>query len=266
MADFLGDPNFPDKAMKSERGVKIRYFQDLYMKYSRLQFSEIADRPFAIAGIESRLRKAYKAKGGWGILDGGAGTSLFHRSLLWRRGSDEPLDPGMTCFAMPADRIAKVPSWSWMGRRGGIEYLDPPFDETEWVKDIDTPWTAQKAISQGSKDASTTPRSGTNTMELVATVRDYDVKGRRPGEVDIIFDADEPLRLSGGAIRPRCLVVGKAANGSKQMDESRVHYVLLVVPNSRPSEKAGRITYRRVGAATMLGKFISEKGERVQIQ
>lgn len=269
MADFLGDPNFPNKAMNSNRGVKIRYFQDLYMTYSRLQFSRISDRPFGISGIDSRLRKAYKTKGGWGIFDDGTGKGFFHRSLLWRRGDDEPLDPGMTPFDMPADRVIHVPSWSWMGRRGGIEYLDPLFDQTEWVKDIETPWTVRKAgLSTSERRASITPSSGPTTMELVATIRDYNVSGHQTGEVNILFDAAELRGRSDGAVRTRCLVVAKAsaAKDTGQTDDSRIHYVLLVVPNRSPAEKLGPITYKRIGAATMLGKFISEAGERVRIQ
>jgi hypothetical protein len=35
MADFLGDPNFPEKAMRTHsRALKISWFQELYKQYS----------------------------------------------------------------------------------------------------------------------------------------------------------------------------------------------------------------------------------------
>jgi hypothetical protein len=79
LADFLGDPKFPEKAMRKRRGWKIAYFQDLYKQYSRLQFTRIEDRAIAILGLENRLRVAYGVHGGFGIFDDGPDGGLFHR-------------------------------------------------------------------------------------------------------------------------------------------------------------------------------------------
>jgi hypothetical protein len=40
MADFLKDPNFPDRAMSANRAEKITNFQDLYKQYSRLNCTQ----------------------------------------------------------------------------------------------------------------------------------------------------------------------------------------------------------------------------------
>ncbi|KAJ4420466.1 hypothetical protein N0V82_004343 [Gnomoniopsis sp. IMI 355080] len=277
MADFLGDPNFPNKAMKSNRGVRIRYFQDLYKTYSRLHFSRISDRPFAITGIESRLRRAYSTEGGWGIFDDGTGRGFLHRSLLWRRGHDESPD-GMARFQMPTGRNGgrgEVPSWSWMGRSGGIDYLDPAFAQTQWM-DIAGPWSSRDGVGASSERSThpeannTSPRSGiNNTMELIAGVREYDVRGRRKDEVDLVFDEEQRVQ-SDGAVRTRhwCLVVAKEYQGrnSKPTDAEMMHYILIVDPDEHGLEKTAGKVYRRIGAGKMLGKFIFASEEKARIR
>ena len=134
MADFLGDPNFPNKAMRANRARKIAYFQGLYKQYSRLDFTRYSDRPFAIAGLEKRLQSAFNTRGAFGIFDDGdkEDGGLFHRSLLWQRGEENGDLPNMPTIEFPPARKVNVPSWSWMAYRGGIDYIDPPFDQADW--------------------------------------------------------------------------------------------------------------------------------------
>lgn len=47
----------------TSKALKISYFQELYKQYSRLGFTRSDDRPFAIAGLEKRLLKAYGTAG-----------------------------------------------------------------------------------------------------------------------------------------------------------------------------------------------------------
>lgn len=247
MADFLGDPKFPDKAMASPRGLKIRYFQDLYKWYSRLAFSHIEDRPFAIEGVENRLRKAYGTKGGYGIFDDGPGKGLFHRSLLWQRGEDEE-PPGLSAIVFPPGRKVSVPTWSWMAYRGGIDYLDPPFEKTDWEKaDIHPPWTRY--------NDETAPAADTiyhkAAVELVATARDYNVAGSRVGEVRIVYDTE---RDKSDGNRVQCVVVAKSKE--EKTDAEKRHYVLIVVPTKLTAAGGDKI-YKRVGAGYMVGKYIS---------
>ena len=92
MADFLGDPSFPDKAMRvKSRALKIEYFQGLYKQYSRLAFTRDFDRRIAIAGLEKRLLTAFGTRGRYGIFGDSekAESGLFHRSLLWQRNLDD---------------------------------------------------------------------------------------------------------------------------------------------------------------------------------
>ncbi|KAH9909794.1 hypothetical protein F4778DRAFT_14888 [Xylariomycetidae sp. FL2044] len=255
LADLWGDPNFPTKAMEAKRGMRIVYFQELYTKYSRLDFTNIEDRPFAIAGLENRLRAAYKTQGGFGIFDDGPGKGLFHRSLLWQRGEDEP--SGLTPITFSVGRSISVPSWSWMAYSGGIDYLELPFETTEWEKDeIHPPWTRDSR--NPSQRAETLPRYP--GMELEAVARDFNVAGRREGEASIRYDLER--RWSDGD-RTQCVVVARAKDGGS-LDQRR-HYV-MIVSSKRPLAAEGDRIYKRVGSGYMLGKHITLKGSGTPIR
>ena len=246
MADFLGDPKFPNKAMDS-RGLQIRYFQELYKQYSRLEFTHIQDKPFAIAGMESRLCKAYQVKGAYGVFDDGPGNGLFHRSLLWRRGESEPL-PGLSAIIFPPTSGIRIPSWSWMAYRGSIDYLDPPFEKTVWEeKDISPPWTR---VGGRGHAVETTDRDA--NIELVAIARNYNVAGCSIGEVKLIYDT-ERTRSDGDSSRVQCVIVAKSKEAGT--DKDRMHYVIIVV-STNAKGAGGDHVYKRVGAGYMLGKYI----------
>ncbi|KAI0541834.1 HET-domain-containing protein [Xylaria digitata] len=252
MSDFLGDPNFPNKAVSVQRGLRIRYFQDLYKQYSRLNFTHIEDRPFAIEGLENRLRTAYETGGAYGIFDDGLGKGLFHRSLLWQRGEDEPA-PGLLRIVFPLGRRVAVPTWSWMAYRGGIDYVDPPFDQTVWEKeDIHPPRIK----------SNTSSLHGNARMELLATVRWFNTPDHQDGELKLVYDTGEN-KPSG--MRLQCVVVAKSKEG--QTFQEKKCYVLLVSPLDTPVD-GGYHIYERVGAGAMLGRFISfnEPSQQVKIR
>jgi hypothetical protein len=254
MVDFLGDPKFPDKAMNSKRGLKIVYFQDLYKQYSRLDFTRVEDRPFAIEGLENRLRTAYQTKGGYGIFDDGQGKGLFHRSLLWHR-SELPEGapvPWLSRILFSPERNISVPTWSWMAYQGGIDYLVPAFDKTDWeTDDIQPPW---------SRAGDTSP-SGSKT-KLIVIARDFNVARSLATEAKLVYDTDR--QRPGGTRRVQCVVVAKSKH--TQVDAERRYYVLIVEPTDQISD-AGKM-YERVGAGFMLGKFITrdKPGTRGVIQ
>ena len=138
LASLVGDPNFPGVAIKSSRDEKIRFYQDLYIRYSRLKFTRYSDRPIAIAGLEKRLIRAFDTSGEFGVFD--YVRSLLHRSLLRSRDWNEATLDKIT---FPANSQIKVPTWSWMAFKGGIDYLELPFDGVDWEKqEIRSPWTS----------------------------------------------------------------------------------------------------------------------------
>ncbi|KAF1850768.1 uncharacterized protein K460DRAFT_274684, partial [Cucurbitaria berberidis CBS 394.84] len=248
MADFLGDPNFPDKAMRANRAEKIAYFQGLYKQYSRLDFTRYEDRPFAIAGLEKRLQRAFGTRGAYGIFDDGDKTDggLFHRSLLWQRGEEKGDAGNLTPIEFPPERNVRVPSWSWMAYKGGIDYIDPPFNTADWeIEEVVPPWTRG-----GNRDTDTAPQDG--EIAIIATVRDFKVAGRQPGEVELTYDT-ERMRGSDGQ-RTQCVVVAKTKGASS--NQTRRYYVLLVNSMNATAGRGERF-YRRVGAGVMLGKFIT---------
>lgn len=248
MADFLGDPNFPAKAMRTtSRALKISYFQGLYKQYSRLNFTRPDDRPFAIAGLEKRLLNAYETAGGFGIFDDGskADGGLFHRSLLWRRGEEEGDTPELVPIDFPVERNIHVPSWSWMAYTGGIEYTDPPFRSAEWeTTEIKPPWTRGNI-----RNASSAPRGG--EVAISAIVREYRKTDWKENEAKLVFDRNQVTGSEGRTAH--CVVVARSLEGRV---EQRRHYVLLVAPAQETTGR-GEQTYRRIGAGFMLGKFIA---------
>ncbi|KAI0199922.1 HET-domain-containing protein [Astrocystis sublimbata] len=255
MVDFLGDPRFPSKAMNSKRGLKIVYFQELYRQYSRLAFTHIQDKPFAIKGLENRLQSAYKTQGGYGIFDDGQGNGLFHRSLLWRR-SEESADaniPWLYRIPFPPGRNVTVPTWSWMAYQGGIDYLAPPFDKTDWeTNDIQPPWTGSDgSLADGAK------------LALKVTVRDYNVAGSHTQDFKFIYDTDRS-RADDVTRKVRCVVVARSKE--RQEDAKKTYYVLLVEPLNNNSGDGNY--FERVGAGFMLGRFIARDtpGIRSMIQ
>lgn len=134
----ISPPRFRELA---DRGEKIRFYEDLYRQYSRLDFTRIMDRSVAILGLEQRMVRDFKAWGGYGIFDDKS-SSLLPRGLLWRRTDSE-------AGLKPLRRIlpeGQLPSWSWMAYDGPIDYLDVPFGEVHWFAgDIVSPWSGNGA-------------------------------------------------------------------------------------------------------------------------
>ncbi|EAT85373.2 hypothetical protein SNOG_06722 [Parastagonospora nodorum SN15] len=248
MADFLGDPSFPDKAMRvRSRALKIEYFQGLYKQYSRLGFTRWEDRPVAIAGLEKRLQRAFGTKGRYGIFDDGnkLGSGLFHRSLLWRRewnAAESKDGEPLVAIAFPAEKDFHVPSWSWMAYRGGIDYTDPPFKSATWeTGELIPPWT------RGNHQHPDTNED----VSIAAVARDFDLKGRDPEEVKIAYDTEK----SSEGQRVQCVIVARSK--AARSDQDRRYYVLLVIPTQNQAVDGPWMKCKRVGAGFMLGKYIT---------
>jgi hypothetical protein len=262
MADFLGDPTFPTKAMRANRARKIAYFQGLYKAYSRLLFTRFSDRPFAIAGLEKRLQSAFTTRGAFGIFDDGdkEDGGLFHRSLLWQRGEEKDDDPNLTPIEFPATRNGqvRVPSWSWMAYKGGIDYIDPPFETADWERrEVIPPWT-RGGSNNNTSNLPVDTESQAGEVVLTARVRDFKVAGRLPDEVKITYDA-ERTSASDGQIT-QCVIVARIKGGSSNL--LRRYYVLLVTATQGVSGR-GEKRYKRVGAGFMSGKYINLEGEGI---
>lgn len=252
LASFIGDPNFPEVAIKSSRGGKIRLYQDLYIQFSRLQFTRIFDRPIAIAGLEKRLIHDFECRGGFGIFDDGRG--ILRRSLLWHRGLDES---ALDRIIFPADRQLMIPSWPWMAYRGGINYLDLPFNRVDWEEqELRSPWTPDSRgyWHTGDKNGNT---------EITAVARDCDLIGAPEQESLLIYNI--PAKSNNPDQGMKCVVVGRLQSAGQERD--KMHYVLLVRQKEHQVSRGVQI-YERVGVGQVLGKWINldEPGTLVKIR
>ncbi|CAO2649036.1 Nn.00g099850.m01.CDS01 [Neocucurbitaria sp. VM-36] len=250
LAAFLGDPDFPHILSDATQGEKILRYQKLYCEYSRLGLSKPYDRPTAIDGLQQRLLRTMRVRGGFGIFDEGVTRGLLRRSLLWRRGIETP---SLSRIHFPPESVvAVVPSWSWMAYTGGIDYLQPDFGSFEW-EDLQSPWSTQAPNNVSNTD----PRTANITLN--AKAREFDLGAAVQGEGELIFDNP------GGSSQPKtlCVVLGKA-KGSPSLETQR-HYVLVVVMTGN-RDRNGERMYERVGTGYLPGKCISPSGFSVSIQ
>lgn len=241
--------------MKSTHGGKIRLFQDLYSKYSRLELSHEADRPVAIAGIEKHLISSFGVRGGFGVLDDGD-SGLLWRSLLWQRARNAPRAPNTLKrieFEMlkgGAGAIIPPPTWSWMAYKGAIDYLDLPFKEVDWEKhDIRSRWSRGTGKSWTySGDYLTCP------LELTVHGRSFDLQTARGSDSAsiVLDDSDRAAELEPLL---KCVILGRLKLQAKESRDARTHYVLLVTLTATQGERSSPI-YNRVGVGYMPGALI----------
>ncbi|KAK1826462.1 HET-domain-containing protein [Podospora conica] len=240
LASFLGDPNFPSKlsGKLADRGEKIRFYEDLYRQYSRLDFTRITDRSIAVVGLEQRMVRDFKAWGGYGVFDDKS-SSLLPRSLLWRR-----TDPAE--MLKPLRRIlpeSHLPSWSWMAYDGPIDYLDVPFGEVDWFEgDIWSPWSGERQ----------------EPGELRIAGRYFLKEPVAPNSEHVEFELvlDDEDATTEKWEYWRCMLAGRRKAKALPLSQ-RTHYILIVaqVP-SRSGEDASN--WERIGVGMMPGEFISD--------
>ncbi|KAK0111475.1 hypothetical protein ONS95_001830 [Cadophora gregata] len=241
LISFLGDPNFPSKIAiensGSDRGERIRLYEDFYRQYSRLDFTRWTDRPIAISGLQKRLLRDLEVEGGFGVFDDG--RSLLQRSLLWKRAED--VSTLEKVLLLSGEPIA-VPSWSWMGYKNPIDYLDLPLGDVYWTPDeIVSPWTGTTKDSDidGSQ----------NIGRLKAVARGYTVAEDHETRFRIFYDMDKPSEARAKTLK--CVVMGRAV--AKTRVEETTHYVLVITPISVSNEES---IYERAGVGYMAGSYI----------
>ncbi|EAA32707.3 HET-domain-containing protein [Neurospora crassa] len=258
LISYLGDPNFPSKlsGAGSNRGEKIRFYEDLYRHYSRLNLTWKKDRPVAIAALERRLHRDLKSSGEFGVFDDS--RSLLPRSLLWQRGAEVT---SLNKISFPPDTHTRLPTWSWMAYDGGIDFLDLPLGEVDWdVSEIQGNWTIHQTL-----DIQRGPQQQeVKETELSAKTRRFKMGTTGSREFDIIYDI--PNQVSKETALLKCVLVGKLRNNDVPKEKT-TYYVLVVVlrDSSLPTEM-----YERVGVGRMLGEYIdldnSQPGNWVKIR
>jgi hypothetical protein len=214
---FLSDPQFPDAMLKLYKGMRIAFFEEIYEKYSQLEFTHLTDRSLGMAGIESRFAKLF-GRAQYGILDHPKERSYLRRSLLWRRADETK---AMIKIDYPPNR--RVPSWSWMAVMGSISFMDVPFGAVDWTPDLESPFKdregpcgAPGALGGDARDFSK---------------QDHDL---------LFFDRDTDV-LSYG--QTRCLILGTQDIANNHLVK---HYGLLVATTGKDND-----IYERVGVVIL---------------
>jgi hypothetical protein len=100
-------------------------FEDIVTRYSKLALSKPKDRPYAIAGLQSRLEKLYNTESTHGIVH-----CCFLKSLLWQRAEIDRMKE------IDDAKFKTIPSWSWMKYQGEIRYGKIPVGNISWNRDI----------------------------------------------------------------------------------------------------------------------------------
>ncbi|KAK4171880.1 hypothetical protein QBC36DRAFT_364920 [Triangularia setosa] len=162
LTSFLGDPSFPSKLSSSlsdkdsDRGERIRFFEDLYRQYSRLNFTRLIDRPVAIAELEQRMINDLKAKGGllpWSLLRRNY-LDLSLGGVGWR--NEAVLDPFSfpdSADQGPANETAVLRA---MTRPFVLEPIGEPWESVDVILDSgnsqdDVKWEQWKAVVGGAR-------------------------------------------------------------------------------------------------------------------
>lgn len=262
---LLGDPSFPGFLISTTESEWIHRAQMLYEKYTRLHWSNLSDRPIAIAGLERRLLRAMNAQGAYGVIDIGRITGSFHMSLLWCRGSDMDTT-GLV-------RIGDVPSWSWMAYSGSIDYLRVELDTVEW-ENIKSPWSPPPRGPRTTDTPAPWSTSSRSLQEMVmfearssisilveAREFSYSLSTESQRESQIFMDNLDTLNTSYLA-GSRCVVLGKEKGIQPIVD--KIHLVLIIklrTTNSLDDDNTVSLdddntVWERVGAGYLLGKFI----------
>lgn len=237
-AAFLGDAHFPKSSLKYLKGGRIRLFEILYERYSKLAFTAKTDRAFAIMGLEKRLLKTFNTSGGFGTIN-----LFFHRTLLWKRSEESS---NMTRIRYPFHQ--SVPSWSWMAVDGAIRFLEVPLGNTDWNLKIICPF--ENEYLSGPESMSRIDEMYSRT-ELRASAREFRFTRSDTLKRLVTFDTDVATDFES----LKCVVVGKERGTSDSAKQK--HYVLAV----KASPSQGLDAYERVGAGTIWKTHISDGPE-----
>ncbi|KAI0195827.1 hypothetical protein EV127DRAFT_331665 [Xylaria flabelliformis] len=224
-SSFLSDPSFPKAAKQYKQGMQIEFFQEIFTRYSTLEFDSDheGDRAWALKGLEKRLSREYKVPVGHGVL----GRQFLCRSLLWRRAAN---DLNAICF----EKGKSPPSWSWMGLKGRIAYLDAPYSQAVWnTREIDSPLSFKPDPKNENAEI-------TVIGELRAVARNL---SKNVASSKLILDWESKVL---NIKNFKCVIVG---SGQKNLAEpNQKYYVLLVVAIDKTEDCSD---YERKGVAVL---------------
>jgi hypothetical protein len=216
--------------------MKIKYYETIYQKYSKLSFSNSQDRAVAMEGLESKILEAYQSGGQFGLLH-----DHFDRSIMWQRDGKNPMK------RIGHINMEKVPSLSWMKVEGAIKYLLPiDTERDDESAEIKSPW--------GDHDEGIVRNTD---WHVEATVRDIFSTAFDSTNNHFYLDRPEPPKGIRGL--KYIFVASQTSLSSPSSPSSSTCYVLLVVPKIPDDPKCTE--YERAGVAKLLGSHISRTGD-----
>ncbi|KAI1739587.1 hypothetical protein F4680DRAFT_459176 [Xylaria scruposa] len=243
-AALLGDAKFPNSALEYYRDGRQMLVQDLYERYSRLDFTHYWDRPVAILGLQERLAKAFKTKGAYGLF-----ATYFPRLLLWKRFDTHY----MTRIKQGSGTHRCAPTWSWFSKVGAIKYLELKFQEIDWAtNDFINPLESSFSSSWRMADANgvaITLRGQARKLNLPK------IELARYATLDEREDADAAVNDL------RCVVIGRDKGWSNPGD---IRYHTLII--RRVNSGCGSDVYERAGVASLKPEHVAREGLWTTIQ
>ncbi|KAH8696768.1 heterokaryon incompatibility protein-domain-containing protein [Phaeosphaeriaceae sp. PMI808] len=158
----------------------------------------------------------------------------LERNLLWQASNDKMKEIAYDHH---------VPSWSWMAYSGGIQFMDIPLGEVDWIDHLRfDECECDYAISS---NLWTFQNCTMGPYEAQYAVLDSD--GAKRGWIQYDVEGSKDLR------KEQCVVVGRKINSGIQE-----YYVLVVRPTSVDGE------YRRVGVGLIRSDCVV--GQRINVR
>ena len=213
----MSDPQFPDAMLQRYRGMRIAFFEEIYEKYSQLDFTHPTDRSLGMAGVESRFAKLF-GRAQHGLLDQQKNRSYLCRTLLWRRA-----DPNEDMTKIDYPPNMRVLSWSWMAVKGAICFMDIEFGAVDWEQDLGSPFNNYGGVG-----------------DAPGALYGHAIDFHKQDNDRVFFDRGREAEWI-PSIELKCLILGICDTSD---DRLVTHYGLLVTAAEKGSD-----VFERVGVA-----------------
>lgn len=158
---------------------------------------------------------------------------------------------------IPWTSSLSVPSWSWMGYDGGIDFLDLPLGGVEWLTGaIKSPWATGGTNTWHTGD-------GKEFVELEAwawRLKLGDLRLASHEELELVCDTQDVADWKAKDLM--CVVAGME---KRKCDiGERVHFVLVIKMSNEPlgSREGKKAVFERFGVGRIKGKYIDQKTPR----
>lgn len=237
------DPSFPKRLVKSGYQRTMEFIHFLSAEYSKRGLTEKTDRCVAISGLEDRVAHVKECQSRYGIFQ-----PFLHRNLLWQRSAEERMK-------RIGYETQAVPSWSWMAYDGGIQFMDIPFGDVDWMVNLRFKKKHKHEwFNENGKHALVTDIGGFQNCGLEQRNTNYvilDSNKAERGWIQYDVEASENFRVE------RCVVVGRESRENEL--GQRKYYILVVRPTSVDSE------YTRVGVGWIQSDYVTRQRLNVRI-